>query len=293
MRTHRTTQINAPSAAPPEKDPVTAISRRQFLLRNLALGGAVALGQGVLAESDIQVSRHKLRLTGLKEPVRLIQLSDFHRSWCVSQAFLDRVVVQANALKPDVALLTGDFVTRSSNYMSSCIHSLRRLQTRSGSFAVLGNHDYACDAFSGGPRITEALQSIQITTLTNRSARLENGLNIVGIDDCWLGAPDPEAAFRAVRTNEPAIAMTHNPGYFPALGGYNCVTLAGHTHGGQINIPLLTRSLMARRARYLKGWFRSPEGPGRMYVSRGLGVVGIPLRLRCDPEIVLFELQPA
>lgn len=268
------------------------LSRRQFMLRNAVVAGATVFGERNLAEDNPRVSVHRRLVRGLRQPVRLVQLSDMHRSWCVSEAYLRRVVAQANALKPDAALLTGDFVTDSSDYMPSCIAVLRELVAPLGRFAVLGNHDYTCDRSRGGPVISEALEAIGVEVLTNRSARLDSRLNIVGVDDCWLGRPDPDRAFEHVRAHEPAIIMTHNPLAFPSLGRYDAITIAGHTHGGQINLPIVTRQVMRRRIRYLAGWFHSPNGPGRMYVARGIGVVGIPIRLRCDPEITLFELIP-
>ena len=127
----------------------------------------------------------------------------------------------------------------------------------------------------------------------NRSALLDNGLRLVGVDDCRAGKPDYRSAFHAVRDGEPVITLTHNPLAFKRLCQYSCVTLAGHTHGGQINLPFLTHALIGNRTKYLKGWFREPNQPGRMYVSRGLGVIGLPMRFRSYPEIAVFDLLPA
>lgn len=239
-----------------------------------------------------EVTYHKIPMQGLREPMRLAQLTDFHRSWCVSEYFLSQVAQKTNRLKPDCVLLTGDFVTRSTDYMPSCLISLAQLHAPLGLYGVLGNHDYTSDNQKGGPLIVEALHSIDVEVLTNRSVRLENGLRLVGVDDFSKGRPDPDAAFSGVRPGEAAIAMTHNPLLFPQMCKHDCITLAGHTHGGQIFLPFLTRTTFQRLARYLRGWYSDPEGPGRLYVSRGLGVVGIPLRIRCHPEISVFDLHP-
>jgi predicted MPP superfamily phosphohydrolase len=273
--------------------PFRPISRRQFLLRNAVAAGSVLIGEGALAEGEPSVTVHRLDVRGLREPVRLVQLTDLHRSWCVSEGYLRRVVARANGLRPDVALLTGDFVTNSSHHMASCSNVLKEIEAPLGSFAVLGNHDYGCDQRRGGPAISAALSALGIHVLTNRSFRLDNCLNLVGVDDPWMGKPDPVAAFSQVHRNEPAIILTHNPMVFPRLERYGCITVAGHTHGGQINLPIVTRQLMYRAHRYLRGWFYAKHGPGRMYVSRGIGVVGVPVRFRCEPEIALFELNPA
>ena len=251
------------------------------------------VGEGLVAEGEPAVTVHRIAVQGLREPVRLVQLTDLHRSWCVSEDYLRRVVTKANALRVDGALLTGDFVTDSSSYMKSCGDVLKELKMPLGSFAVLGNHDYACDGRRGGPAIAAALGDIGVQVLTNRSFRLDNRLNLVGVDDCWMGRPDPALAFSRVHRDEPTLIMTHNPMVFPKLESYNAVTVAGHTHGGQIDLPIITRQFVCRKHRYLRGWFHAASGPGRMYVSRGIGVVGIPIRLRCAPEIAVFELNPA
>ncbi len=273
------------------------ISRRQFLYRNLVLAGTVAMGECVIAEGTPQVTRHTLEMRGLKKPMRLVQLSDFHRSWCVSEAFLMRVVEQANELKPDVALLTGDFVTKSAGYMESCLNALSKLDVKHGAYAVLGNHDYASDGHTAGPRVVQKLHSINIPVLTNAHIKLDTGLTIVGVDDYWLGHANPALAFQGVNMKGAVIGMTHNPGIFPWLSDRNCPFLAGHTHGGQIHFPLITpyllQSIGRKAGKFLSGWYREEGQPGSLYVSRGIGVVGIPMRFRCDPEITLFDLEPA
>ena len=120
----------------------------------------------------------------------------------------------------------------------------------------------------------------------------DNGLRIVGIDDQWVGAPDVNAAFWGVAPTEPIIALTHNPELFRFIPDYPCVMLAGHTHGGQINIPPLLKKVVGGKMHYLKGWFTGVKGVNRMYVSRGLGVVNIPFRFNAPPEMTLFYLEP-
>ena len=269
------------------------ISRRQFLLRTLAPVGLVAFDEVMEETNVIRVVTQRLPTPGLNAPMRVAQLSDLHRSWCVSEGFIARIVARTNDLNPDLILLTGDFVTRSSSYIGSCIRPLTALRAKYGMYGILGNHDYACDKGRGIGIIKEALKSIGVQLLTNRSMRLAHGLRLVGVDDSQKGQPDPDAAFKRVRRGEAVLAMTHNPSLFPALCRYDCVTLAGHTHGGQINVPFVTRSVMPVRSRYLRGWFNEKHGPGRMYVTCGLGVVGLPFRFRCDPEISIFDLHPA
>ena len=201
-------------------------------------------------------------------------------------------MAQTNALKPDVVALTGDFVTHRSDYIGSCLDALRPLHAPLGLFAVLGNHDYAADDLRGGHPITNALTSRGIHVLTNRSERLDNNLRLVGVDDYRFGNPRPDEAFRKAAKGEAVLAMSHNPFVFEAMCAYDCVTLVGHTHGGQVNIPGLTSRLVGEKMRYQHGWYKERTGPGRMYVSRGLGVVGVPFRYHSPPEIAVFDLMP-
>jgi uncharacterized protein len=277
--------------------PPTPCSRRQFLLRNVALFGSYALGNGLVERNTVETTFCRLPMPGLKEPLRLIQLSDLHRSWCVSEGFIARIVNKTNTLRPDTILLTGDFVTYDSVYAESCARQLARLRAPLGLYGCLGNHDHDCGRGRGGPAVVSALAEANVHMLTNRSVRFDNRLYIVGVDDCHTGRPDLKSAFRGIERGAPIIAMTHNPNYYREMKKYECVTLAGHTHGGQINLPFLTTGLLSIRHSknspvYKQGWFRDKGYPGRMYVSRGLGVVGIPFRYRATPEIVVFDLIP-
>ncbi len=275
------------------KSDAPRLTRRQLLVQSLTPLVAAGLGEGISEPEEIEVTRHRVPMRGLQAPTRVVQLTDLHRSWCVPEDFIAHVVARTNALKPDLVLLTGDFITRSADYAQSCAEQLGQLRAPLGRYGVLGNHDYAASGGYGAITVAIRLAEVGIGLLINRNEPLANGLWLVGLDDCWMGRPDPVAAFDGVPRDQPTLAMTHNPDLFGTLRRYPCLTLAGHTHGGQINIPCVTRMLIDTRARYLRGWFRAPEMPGRMYVSRGLGVVGIPMRFRSRPEIAVFDLLPA
>lgn len=275
------------------------LSRRQFLARSVALFGAYTLGGGLSERCHVETNFCKIPVRGLKEPLRMVQLSDLHRSWCVSEAFIARIVRHTNALRPDLVLLTGDFVTYDALYAESCAAQLDHLRAPLGRYGCLGNHDHDCSRQKGCPAVVAALAEVEVQMLTNRNVRLDNGLWIVGVDDCFTGHPDPIAAFQGIQTGDPVLAMTHNPVYYTEMRKHDCLTFAGHTHGGQINVPFITRGVMGARqfgrSKYIykQGWFHDAGYPGKMYVSRGLGVVGIPFRYRATPEIAVFDLLPA
>jgi predicted MPP superfamily phosphohydrolase len=285
-----------PPASEPESQarPAPArLSRRQFTLRILALLGTLTATESLYETNRVQVTRHQVPMPGLRSPMRVVQLSDLHRSDWVSEGFIARIVAQTETLQGDFIALTGDFVTGLSEYTDSCAGQLRRLCPPLGIAGVLGNHDYWCDIGRGSPAVAATLARVGVQMLINRNVLLDNGLRVVGVDDCRAGKPDYAAAFRDVRPGEPVLTLTHNPLAFDRLRAYSCLTLAGHTHGGQINLPFLTHTVVGERTRYLKGWFCEPNQPGRMYVSRGLGVIGIPLRFRAQAEISVFDLVPA
>ncbi|HLK55457.1 MAG TPA: metallophosphoesterase [Chthonomonadaceae bacterium] len=267
------------------------ISRRQFILRNLTLLASVTVMEGLNEAALIEVTRHTVPLRRLQEPVRVVQITDLHRSWCVSEDFISSVISRTNVLQPDLVLLTGDFVTVSSKYAPSCMQQIERIQATLGKYAVLGNHDYWCDHHKGGATIADGLQSVGVEVVINRSTKLANGLRLVGLDDVLSGRPNLDAGFAQVEGGEPVLAMTHNPNLFYRLAKYDCVTLAGHTHGGQINVPFLSDTLMA--SPFTRGWYSFPDAPGKLYVSRGLGTIHVPIRLRSRPEIAVFDLIPA
>ena len=283
---------NAPQDAP--NTPADILTRRQFLARNLALFGAVAFGEAIGRPRMPEVTRYRLRMPGLREPVRLLQLTDFHRSWCVSEWYIAECVRMANRLNPDVVALTGDFVTRRSEYAVSCAEMLKDLHAPLGLYGTLGNHDHWCDNKTGANAVTEILTSgANVQMLTNCNVKLDNGLRLVGVDDQWTGFPDWQTAFKGVAPTEPVIALTHNPNLFQIITDVPCALLAGHTHGGQINIPPLMKRIFGGQLRYLKGWYPGAKGINKMFVSRGLGVVTIPFRFNAPPEMTLFYLEPA
>jgi predicted MPP superfamily phosphohydrolase len=113
----------------------------------------------------------------------------------------------------------------------------------------------------------------------------------VGVDDLMAGVVNYPMAFSAVKPKEPVVVMSHNPGTFYALCRYDCFTIAGHTHGGQVYVPGFSRWFLG--SRFVRGWYHRPDHPGRMYVSRGLGTIHVPMRVCSTPELTVFDVVPA
>jgi predicted MPP superfamily phosphohydrolase len=223
--------------------------------------------------------------------LRIVQISDIHHGLFLPKEWLSEAVQQANRLNPDIIALTGDFVTYSRRNIGPAAEILGRLRARYGVFAVLGNHDFRVDADA----VTRALRHQRIDVLRNRHISLGFGgasLYLAGVDDYGYGA-DLRRAVRGIPREAATILLAHNPRivHLASRNGVSLI-LAGHTHGGQVNLPLLgtVYGRSPERLRYKIGWDRL--GATQIYVSRGLGTIVLPWRLRCPAEISHLELFP-
>jgi predicted MPP superfamily phosphohydrolase len=221
--------------------------------------------------------------------LRIVQISDIHHGLFLPKEWLSAAVRQANRLNPDIIALTGDFVTYSRRNIGSAAELLGRLRARHGVFAVLGNHDFRVDADA----ITRALSRQHIDVLRNRHVPLRFGgdsIYLVGVDDYGYGA-DLRRAIRGVPREAATVLLAHNPRVIHLASRNNVsLVLSGHTHGGQVNLPLLgtVYGRSPERLRYKIGWDRM--GATQIYVSRGIGTIVLPWRLRCPAEITHLEL---
>lgn len=230
---------------------------------------------------------------------RIVQLSDIHHSPFLSEAEITIAVRKANELRADLAVLTGDYISHSRDYIAGCARALGQLRAPRGVFAVLGNHDHWTD----GPAMCTALTEQRIRVLNNENLRIESEASqlwLIGVDDLTVGRDNLQTALAGTQADEMRILLSHNPRIIreAARAGIDLV-LSGHTHGGQINWRLLT----GREDRKTYRWLRRPSrrflrghaqlGATQLYVNRGLGTVVAPLRYGCSPEITLLELVVA
>jgi uncharacterized protein len=281
-------------------------TRRKFI-GLAAAAGAAALGvDSVLIEPNRpQLLRREIRLN--RWPSRLdgftiAMLSDFHYDSHFSVHPLHAAIGMVNGLNPDLIVLTGDFVTLplmahrdvpAAGVIEPCSLLLRQLKARFGLWAVLGNHDY----FSDPERITSTLRGQGIHVLANQSASIEtNGGRfwLSGVNDLFSDTADLDATLQKVPVNEAVILMAHEPDYADYVASRRKVDLqlSGHSHGGQVRLPLLPPLYLPELARkYWWGLYRI--GALTLYTSRGLGTVGLPIRLNCPPEVTLITLRHA
>lgn len=280
------------------------ISRRSFL----KAAGAACIGfplyAAEISRHEISLERHTLRLNRLPGQFRdftLVQVSDFHYAEYTEPYFLRDIVKQVNRLSPDAVFFNGDYITdgllfshtQTKQFAYRCVEILSKVDCPYR-YAVLGNHD----STFAEPAVLDALAIHGFAVLNNRYVPLErNGKRIwiAGTGDALLRKMDLDKAIppASVSNNDPILLMVHEPDVLPQVARYNVdLMLSGHTHGGQVRFPFVPPFHLPPLGRkYVEGTFRL--GPTQLYVNRGLGTVGLPVRFNCPPEIAVLTLEPS
>lgn len=240
-----------------------------------------------LTENEIWLRRLPRAFDGL----RVVHLTDIHHSVYTPIESVHEAVRLANLLRPDLVALTGDYVTLSPSYIWPAARALGKLRAKLGVFAVLGNHDFQVDA----DEVTEALRAQHIRVLRNAHVALRAhgaALWVAGVDDLWWNADDFQAALSSVPARDLKILLCHNAiGIRQAAAHGVDFVLSGHTHGGQVCLPLVgsVRGRSKLGERFVEGWNRLDST--QIYVNRGIGKSVVPLRLNCPPEIACLRLR--
>ena len=243
----------------------------------------------------IEVTEHRIGLRNFPDSfrgLRIVQLTDIHHGLYFPAAALNLAVELTNNLEPDIVALTGDFVTRSRNYIEPMAEILGALRAREGVFAVLGNHDFRV----GAEHIAAALDHNGIDVLRNRHVTIRRRgqrFCLAGIDD-FLYRADLPRAVRGIPAGMPTVLLSHNPGIIEDAADLSInLVLSGHTHGGQVRLPFVgcVYGRSESKMRFKKG--RDSLGGTQIYVSRGLGMVVLPVRYGCPSEIPHFVLEPS
>lgn len=264
----------------------------------LALGVAAATYAQFIEPRRLMVTHPTIeigRLGGRFDGYRIAQISDIHMGSGMNRARLTRIVQRVNALAPDLIAVTGDFITHRVRWNPNDLTAaLQHLQAPDGVVAVPGNHDYketgAIDIVRG------VMRDCGMTDLSNRFTTLQRGVDrlyIAGVDDVAARRARLDLVLHDLPDDgNPVILLAHEPDFadLAAATGRFDLQLSGHTHGGQIRVPFLTRLMMPTYGR------RYPRGLGFVdgmpaYVNQGLGMVGLRMRFRCVPEITLLTLR--
>ncbi len=300
------------------------LTRRQLLGRGV-LGWSAGLGltgSGIGAAQGYApagLSRVVARLPGLQRPLSVAVLSDLHYGPYIRERQVAGWVNLTLSARPDLILVLGDFcdVELGSALPAPLLRQLARLTAPLGVYGVWGNHDYGSfgryerrvigeirsDWADVRAAFQQALAEGGLNILTNQGLSVRPDLWLGGVDDLSWGQPDTGAALRGAPTQAAQLLMVHEPDDLMGLAAVPAwrpdgLAVCGHTHGGQIRLPVLGALVVPSSygQRFAQGWVRGEAMGGRPgalgYVSRGLGLSGVPFRNMCPPEVVLFALSP-
>jgi predicted MPP superfamily phosphohydrolase len=301
--------------------------RRGFLQTATVVAGAVPFACGgygfAIGRRRYQINEVSLPIRNLQpalEGLRIVQLSDVHIGSYMPASEVRRVVAMANELSADVAVVTGDLVTGASDPLRDCIAELGQLRAPLGVWGCNGNHEIHAGAETAAAELFRRNSMCLLRQESVELVRHGQSFNLIGVDyqrprdaqDRLLRMLD--GAETLIRHDMPNILLSHNPNAFPRAAELGIdVTLAGHTHGGQVKVEILDHWVSPARflTRYIAGVFERPQGapadledeqawaaaPTRpaslLYVNRGLGTIFAPIRLGVPPEISLFTLHRA
>lgn len=285
-----------------EKALPRTISRRKFLGLAAAGGVAALAADGFLIEPNLpEVVRQEIALRRWPQRMdgfTIALLSDFHYDPYFSVHPLRTAIGMVNELRPDLIVLTGDFVsvpwfgnpTAGAAAAQPCAQLLRQMRAVHGLWAVMGNHDNETDP----NRVTGVLRENGIQVLRNQSAPIEKDGSrfwLAGIDDLLGSTADISATLRGIPSHEATVLLAHEPDYADHAASYPVdLQLSGHSHGGQVRIPLVRPLILPPLGRkYI--WGRYQIRDLTLYTNPGLGTVEIPVRLNCPPEITLLTLR--
>ncbi|MER3555730.1 MAG: metallophosphoesterase [Meiothermus sp.] len=276
----------------------------------------------MIAAYRFVINRYQRPLRGLRRSVRVAHLSDLHLGFWIQKGSLGAWVGATNAEQPDLIVITGDLTDSARHHqVLPSLPALGALSAPLGIFAVWGNHDYRFSGYqikdranlSPPPRgvsglfdppqkvpmiapgeLETPLRAAGLQILHNQGVTVRDDLFLAGVDDFWHGEPDLERALQGSSETSARLLLAHNPDYLYEVANSPVqpdFTLCGHTHGGQIVLgtygPLFTSSSYGQK---FAGGF--VDDPVPAFVSRGLGVSVLPLRYRCDAELVIFDFVP-
>lgn len=283
------------------------LSRRDFLkLAALPALGAASLGGGYAYAREVEpewfdLTRIRVELPRLApefDGYRLVLMSDIHADDHMTPEHLSRAVRLANAEEPDLVAVTGDFATLDDSVNGSSRESLRRLvkvlralKPRDGAVAVLGNHDHWTDA----ALVREVIRESGMIDVSNGFRSLRRGgsaLHVSGVDDVMEEKDRIESVIERLPPSGAAILLAHEPDFADesAATGRFDLQISGHSHGGQINVPLLGPPVLPPLGEKYPAGFYEVAGMG-LYTNRGLGMLPPRVRVNCRPEITALTLR--
>jgi predicted MPP superfamily phosphohydrolase len=271
-------------------------------IRSVLYFGLAVIGRvGYFSSKRLEIVHANVPLVGLPkrfEGLKIAVMSDFHSGAFITREKIMEAVHIVNKERPDIVTLLGDYVDGAhrnghKNFENRCyiFDALKKLKAPHGIYAVLGNNDHKLDAYT----VRNKLSSLPLVILHNRSIRLDNNLALAGVDDLWRGRSQPIRAIKDLSPDSVVIMLSHNPDVNILLREDDRVklVLSGHTHGGQIRIPLTNRALWvpcSRKYRGVSGLLRETEQRWT-FITKGVGTSISPVRIACPPDIGILRLM--
>lgn len=284
----------------PEDPGRRTMTRRQFLARGLGtLAGAALLTGGYAWQGEpnwLEVNRLELPLKELPSAfagTRLIHFSDVHLGFNKDARDVARLVKHIREEQPDLICFTGDMVDSYAEDLTDSVPVLAELEAPLGKYAILGNHDY-----KNTELLTKLLKQAGFRVLRNQSYLIRQGgavIAVAGLDDMLHGKPDPESTVKNIPDGTFTVLLMHEPDYADIAEAYPFhLQLSGHSHGGQIRLPLAGAPFTPYGSRkYIDGLYYTENTGMPVYVNRGFGETMMPLRFLCRPELTVLTLRRA
>jgi predicted MPP superfamily phosphohydrolase len=269
-----------------------SLTYRRLLVAGIASGGIALGGYAYWEARNIEVTRVEIPLRHLPpdlDGLSVVQISDVHYGMLHENGRLSDIVRRVNDLSPDLVVITGDLVDEAVSHMEEMAVPLANLKSRLGVFGIMGNHEF----FAGVDRVDRIMRQAGIQVLRNEIKVLSGGLQVLGIDDptyyrrTGVPLPDLEGLLKRLDTKKPSILLYHQPKYFEEVAAAGIgLQLSGHIHGPQL-LPMI--SLVPLFYPRFRGLYQMEDR--YLYVNRGIGTGGPPMRLGSPPELVHIRLR--
>lgn len=284
------------SSHPPDSNGKRLISRRRFLALT-GFAGAASLTNGFLIEPrTLTITRKDIPCATLPpalDGLRIACMADFHFRPGCNDSLLEKAVSEVNKENVDLIALPGDFINHDAAVLTPLLSHLGKMRAAHGIFASMGNHDAHYLSTDG---IHKRFNQAGISFLLNQNTHLSihgETLAIAATDSVTVGTPDRNETLKGISPATPVIALVHEPDYFDVMKKKREITLqlSGHTHGGQCRVPIIGYAPLKVRGgkKYIYGHFQ--DGPSNLFVTRGVGTTGIPIRFACPPELAILTLR--
>ncbi|HNW82997.1 MAG TPA: metallophosphoesterase [bacterium] len=263
--------------------------KRKFMFAVISVIAFYTIAIGFYLVDDIQVEKLEITTPKIKQAVKIIQLSDIHFSMTTGAAFAEKIRNTVNSLKPDIVLVTGDFVDHGIAEPEKAATFMREINAPMGKYAISGNHEF----INGFEKSVDYVKWSGFSFLYSESVKLSSGVTLVSVMDktakrFGYEIPDDIETLKTADLSDFVIFLKHQPSINDGTEQYFDLMLSGHTHGGQLfPFGIFVRMFF----HYFSGTYKFKNG-STLHVNRGTGTWGPPVRFGAMPEITLITLLP-